>query len=133
MAITRSQIAKQLLANGGRTGLRGGGAGFSDVKSTAGTDNTNRGYSSNVSPSSSTAGVTESNRRSGGQDASNFNRDRGYNPNVSPSSTTANKLFEELQVVIHLLVNLLVKKKINLTEHFLYQSLLIIHLIFRLL
>ena len=76
MAITRAQIAKQLLANGGRTGLRGGGAGFSDVKSTAGTHNTNRGYGSNVSPSSSTAGVTESNRRSGGQDASNFNRDR---------------------------------------------------------
>ncbi len=93
MAITRSQIAKQLLANGGRTGLRGGGADFSNVKTTAGTDNTNRGYSSNVSPSSSTAGVTESNRRSGGQDASNFNRDTGYNPNVSPSSTTANEVF----------------------------------------
>ena len=33
MAITRTQIAKQLLANGGRIGFRGGGAARSDAAS----------------------------------------------------------------------------------------------------
>ena len=95
MAITNAQQYQQLVnkpANGKRPGYKGG-EDFSKEKTTAGTDNTNRGYSSNVSPSSSTAGITESNRRSGGQDASNFT---GYNPNVSPSSTTADKIFNEM-------------------------------------
>ena len=39
MAITRTQIAKQLLANGGRIGLRGGGADMGTVADSQGNRN----------------------------------------------------------------------------------------------